>query len=318
MKIYQRYTDLIGNTPLLRLNNYEKQIGSEAMIVAKLESHNPLSSVKDRLAFALINAMEEQGLVKPDTVFVEPTSGNTGVGLAFICAAKGYKLILTMPASVSKERTQIVKALGAEVILTDAPLGMKGAIAEANRLLSLHHNYMMPMQFENLANPEIHRRTTAIEILNDTDGKVDIFVAGVGTGGTLTGVGEVLKKHNEHIKVIAVEPKSSAVLSGNAPAPHKIQGIGAGFVPKVLNTNIYDEVIQIEDTEAFDYARLLAKTEGVFAGISSGATLAAATKLALRPENKGKMIVFIVADTGERYLTTPLWELGINDVYLEE
>lgn len=308
MNIKQKYTDLIGGTPLLRLNNYEKAIGSEAMIVAKLESHNPLSSVKDRLAFALINAIEANGLVSEDTVFVEPTSGNTGIGLAFICAAKGYKLILTMPSTVSKERAQIVKALGAEVILTDGKLGMKGAIAEANRLLEEHKNYIMPMQFENLANPEIHRRTTAVEIINDTDGKVDIFVAGVGTGGTLTGVGEVLKQHNNGVKVVAVEPKTSAVLSGEAPGPHKIQGIGAGFVPKVLNTGVIDEIVQIEDMEAFDHARLLAKTEGVFAGISSGATLAAATKLALRKENKGKMIVFIVADTGERYLSTPLWE----------
>jgi cysteine synthase A len=308
MNIHQKYTELIGKTPLLRLHNYEKKIGSEAMIVAKLENHNPLSSVKDRLAYALVNTIEAKGLVKADTVFVEPTSGNTGIGLAFICAAKGYKLILIMPATVSKERTQIVKALGAEVILTDASKGMKGSIAEANRLLEEHPNYIMPMQFENLANPEIHRQTTGPEILSDTDGKVDIFVAGVGTGGTITGVGEVLKKHNKKIKVVAVEPKASAVLSGNAPGPHKIQGIGAGFVPKVLNTGIIDEIIQIEDQEAFDTSRLLAKTEGVFAGISSGANLAAATKLALRKENKGKMIVFIVCDTGERYLSTPLWE----------
>ena len=308
MNIHQKYTELIGKTPLLRLHNYEKKIGSEAMIVAKLENHNPLSSVKDRLAYALVNAIEEKGLVKADTVFVEPTSGNTGIGLAFICAAKGYKLILIMPATVSKERTQIVKALGAEVILTDASKGMKGSIAEANRLLEEHPNYIMPMQFENLANPEIHRQTTGPEILSDTDGKVDIFVAGVGTGGTITGVGEVLKKHNKKIQVVAVEPKASAVLSGNAPGPHKIQGIGAGFIPKVLNTGIIDEIIQIEDQEAFDTTRLLARTEGVFAGISSGANLAAATKLALRKENKGKMIVFVVCDTGERYLSTPLWE----------
>ena len=308
MNIHQKYTELIGKTPLLRLHNYEKKVGSQAMIVAKLENHNPLSSVKDRLAYALVNTIEEKGLVKADTVFVEPTSGNTGIGLAFICAAKGYRLILIMPATVSKERTQIVKALGAEVILTDASKGMKGSIAEANRLLEEHPNYIMPMQFENLANPEIHRQTTGPEILSDTDGKVDIFVAGVGTGGTITGVGEVLKKHNKKIKVVAVEPKASAVLSGNAPGPHKIQGIGAGFIPKVLNTGIIDEIIQIEDMEAFETTRLLAKTEGVFAGISSGANLAAATKLALRKENKGKMIVFVVCDTGERYLSTPLWE----------
>lgn len=308
MKIAQNYVQLIGSTPLLRLNHYEKIVGAKAEIVAKLESHNPLSSVKDRLAFALIETIKEKGLIKEDTVFVEPTSGNTGVGLAFICAANSYKLILTMPSSVSVERRLIVEALGAKVILTEGPLGMKGAIEKAKELLEENPNYVMPMQFENLANPEIHRKTTAVEILNDTEGNIDFFVAGVGTGGTLTGVGEVLKKHNKDIKIIAVEPDSSPVLSGGAPAPHKIQGIGAGFVPGVLNTKIIDQIIRVTDEQAVERARMLAKTEGVFAGFSSGAALEAATILALKEENKGKRIVFIVADTGERYLSTPLYK----------
>lgn len=308
MKIAQNYVELIGSTPLLRLNHYEKIVGAKAEIVAKLESHNPLSSVKDRLAFALIETIKEKGLIKEDTVFVEPTSGNTGVGLAFICAANSYKLILTMPSSVSVERRLIVEALGAKVILTEGPLRMKGAIAKAKELLEENPNYVMPMQFENLANPEIHRKTTAVEILNDTEGNIDFFVAGVGTGGTLTGVGEVLKKHNKDIKIIAVEPDSSPVLSGGAPAPHKIQGIGAGFVPGVLNTKIIDEIIRVTDEQAVERARMLAKTEGVFAGFSSGAALEAATILALKEENKGKRIVFIVADTGERYLSTTLYK----------
>ena len=308
MNIYNSYIDLIGKTPLLRLHNYEKKIGSKAKIVAKLENHNPLSSVKDRLAFALVEAIEQKGLVKEDTVFIEPTSGNTGIGLAFICAAKGYKLILVMPSTVSKERTQIVQALGAKLILTEASKGMNGSIEVARQLIEDNPNYIMPMQFENLANPEIHRRKTGPEIWADTEGKIDIFVAGVGTGGTLTGVGETLKNYNPKVKVVAVEPSSSAVISGKAPGPHKMQGIGAGFIPKVLNTTIIDEIIQIDDEDAFKTARELATTEGVFAGISSGANLYAATKLALREENKDKMIVFIVCDTGERYLSTPLWE----------
>lgn len=308
MNIKNSYIELIGQTPMLRLHNYEKLIGAKAQIVAKLENHNPLSSVKDRLAFALIDTIENQGLVNSDTVFIEPTSGNTGIGLAFICAAKKYKLILVMPETVSKERTQIVKALGADLILTPADKGMKGSIAEATRLLKEHPNYIMPMQFENLANPEIHRQTTGPEILRDTDGKVDIFVAGVGTGGTITGVGEVLKNYNHNIKIVAVEPMSSAVISGEQAGPHKIQGIGAGFIPKVLNTKIIDEIIKVTDEQAFDTTRLLARSEGVFAGISSGANLFAATELALKEENKDKMIVFIVCDTGERYLSTTLWE----------
>ncbi len=308
MKIYDSYIELIGNTPLVRLRNYEKEIGTSARILAKLENHNPLASVKDRLAYALVKALEDQGLVKEDSVFIEPTSGNTGIGLAFICASKGYPLILVMPETVSKERTQIVSALGAKLYLTPASEGMNGSIRLASELVSKNPNYIMPMQFENMANPEIHRQTTGPEILKDTEGNIDVFVAGVGTGGTITGVGETLKKYNQTIKVIAVEPKSSSVLSGEKAGPHKIQGIGAGFIPKVLNTSIIDEIIRIEDEEAFAYARKLAKSEGIFAGMSSGANLAAATKLALREENKDKTIVFIVCDTGERYLSTSLWE----------
>jgi len=310
MNIKQNYTELIGNTPLLRLHNLEKSLGLKAELVAKLENHNPLSSVKDRLAFALIESIEKKGLISEKTVFCEPTSGNTGIGLAFICAAKGYKLILTMPETVSKERVQIVKALGAEVILTEGKLGMKGAIAKAFEIQSTDKNVVIPMQFENLANPEIHRKTTALEILKDTDHEVDFFVAGVGTGGTITGVGEVLKAHLPHIKIIAVEPKDSPVLSGGQPGPHKIQGIGAGFVPGVLNQKIIDEIIQVSNEDAFNYARLLAKTEGVFAGISSGAILYSAIELAKRKENEGKRIVFIICDTGERYLSTWLFQEG--------
>lgn len=307
MKIAQNYVELIGNTPLLRLNHYEKKVGAKASIIAKLENHNPLSSVKDRLAYALIESIKEKGLINENTVFVEPTSGNTGIGLAFICAANNYKLVLTMPSSVSLERKLIVEALGATVILTDGAKGMKGAIEKASQLVSDNENYLMPMQFENLANPEIHRKTTAIEILNDTEGKIDFFVAGVGTGGTLTGVGEVLKEKVKGVKIVGVEPFSSPVLSGGVPGPHKIQGIGAGFVPKVLNSKIIDEIIQVKDDEAINSARQLAKTEGVFAGYSSGATLFAATMIAKREENEGKTVLFIVADTGERYLSTPLY-----------
>jgi len=309
MKIANNYIELIGNTPLLRLNKYERLISSNAEIVVKLENHNPLSSVKDRLAYALIDSIEKLNLVNDHTVFVEPTSGNTGIGLAFICAAKGYKLILTMPETVSKERVQIVKALGAEVILTEGKLGMKGAILEANKIKEGKPNYIMPMQFENLANPKIHRETTALEILNDTDYNVDIFIAGVGTGGTITGVGEVLKQKLKNVKIIAVEPKDSPVLSGGEPGPHKIQGIGAGFVPSVLNKDVIDEIITVSNEDAFETARLLAKTEGVFAGISSGAILYAASIVSKREENKGKRIVAIVCDTGERYLSTGLYEI---------
>lgn len=309
MNIKHNYTELIGNTPLLRLHNIEKSLGLKAELVAKLENHNPLSSVKDRLAFSLIESIEKKGLINEKTVFCEPTSGNTGIGLAFICAARGYKLILTMPETVSKERVQIVKALGADVILTEGKLGMKGAIAKAKDIQNKDSHVIIPMQFENLANPEIHRKTTALEILKDTDYDVDYFVAGVGTGGTITGVGEVLKAHIPHVKIIAVEPKDSPVLSGGEPGPHKIQGIGAGFVPGVLNKKVIDEIIQVTNEDAFAYARLLAKTEGVFAGISSGAILYSAIELAKRKENEGKRIVFIVCDTGERYLSTPLYEI---------
>ena len=308
MKIANSYLELIGNTPLLRLNNYEKLVGAKAEIVVKLENLNPLASVKDRLAFALINSIEEKGLIKEDTVFIEPTSGNTGIGLAFICASKGYKLILVMPETVTKERVQIVKALGAKVVLTDQTKGMQGSIDYAKEQLKKHENYIMPLQFENLANPEIHRKTTAIEILNDTDQHLDFFIAGVGTGGTITGTGEVLKQHIKNVKIVAVEPAGSPMLSKGEKGPHKIQGIGAGFVPKVLNRDVIDEIIAVSDEDAFDTARLLAKTEGVFAGISSGAILYAATKIAQREENKGKRIVAIVCDTGERYLSTTLYE----------
>jgi cysteine synthase A len=308
MKIANSYLELIGNTPLLRLSNYEKLVGAKAEIVVKLENLNPLASVKDRLAFALINSIEEKGLIKEDTVFIEPTSGNTGIGLAFICASKGYKLILVMPETVTKERVQIVKALGAKVVLTDQTKGMQGSIDYAKEQLKKHENYIMPLQFENLANPEIHRKTTAIEILNDTDQHLDFFIAGVGTGGTITGTGEVLKQHIKNVKIVAVEPAGSPMLSKGEKGPHKIQGIGAGFVPKVLNRDVIDEIIAVSDEDAFETARLLAKTEGVFAGISSGAILYAATKIAQKQENKGKRIVAIVCDTGERYLSTTLYE----------
>ncbi len=308
MKIAQNYIELIGNTPLLRLNHLEELLGVNVEIVAKLEQHNPLSSVKDRLALALIQSIEEKNLITKDTHFVEPTSGNTGIGLAFICAAKNYRLTLIMPETVSKERIQIVKALGAQVILSDAKSGMKGSIKMAQELKEKDSHVIIPMQFENLANPEIHRKTTAIEILKDTDNQVDYFVAGVGTGGTITGVGEVLKQHLPNTKIIAVEPLDSPVLSGGNPGPHQIQGIGAGFVPNVLNQHIIDEIIQVSNEDAFDKARLLAKTEGVFAGISTGAILHAVLTIAKRKEAQNKRIVFIVCDTGERYLSTQLYE----------
>lgn len=308
MSIKQSYIELIGNTPMLRINRYEEKMNSKAEIILKLENFNPMSSVKDRLAFALIESFETKGLIKEDTVFVEPTSGNTGIGLAFICAAKGYKLILIMPETVSKERAQIARALGATVVLTEGTLGMKGSIQKAKELIEINTNYVMPMQFENIANPEIHRKTTALEILKDTESNLDFFVAGVGTGGTITGTGEILKKHIPSIKIIAVEPAGSPMISKGTSGPHKIQGIGAGFIPTVLNQAIIDEVMTITDDEAFETTRLLAKTEGVLVGMSSGAALCAATKLALKEENKGKRIVVIMADTGERYMSTTLFE----------
>ncbi|HWR28936.1 MAG TPA: cysteine synthase A [Negativicutes bacterium] len=306
-KIAQVLTELIGNTPLLALNRYSKEAGLPSPIVAKLEYFNPLGSVKDRIALALIEAGEAAGKIKKDTVIIEPTSGNTGVGLAFVAASRGYKLILTMPETFSIERRNLLKALGAELVLTPGAEGMKGAIKRAGELAEENPNSFLPQQFKNPANPEIHRKTTAEEIWKDTDGKVDIFIAGVGTGGTVTGVGEVLKKYKPSVKIIAVEPAASPVLSGGQPGPHKIQGIGAGFVPDVFNREIVDEIITVGNEEAFATSRSLAKVEGLLVGISSGAAAWAATEVAKRPENKGKVIVALLPDTGERYLSTPLF-----------
>ncbi len=307
-KIAKKLTDLIGNTPLLELTNYEEKNGLEAEIIAKLEYFNPLGSVKDRVANAMIEEGIKQGAINQDTVIIEPTSGNTGIGLAFVAASKGLKLILTMPDTMSIERRRIVAALGAEVVLTPGAEGMKGAIAKANALKEEYGNAVIPQQFENIANPEIHKKTTAEEIWADTDGQVDIFVAGVGTGGTITGNGEALKAKNPNVKIVAVEPADSPVLSGGKPGPHKIQGIGAGFVPGVMNLEIVDEIIPVENEAAFDTSRKLAKEEGLLVGISSGAAVYAATVLAKRPENKGKKIVVLLPDTGERYLSTALFE----------
>ena len=307
-KIAKKLTDLIGNTPLLELTNYEEKNGLEAKLIAKVEYFNPLGSVKDRVAYAMIEEGIKQGKINQDTVIIEPTSGNTGIGLAFVAASKGLRLILTMPDTMSIERRRIVAALGAEVVLTPGAEGMKGAIAKAEQLVAEYGNAIIPQQFENKANPEAHRKTTAEEIWNDTDGQVDIFVAGVGTGGTVTGNGEVLKAKNPNVKIVAVEPASSPVLSGGAPGPHKIQGIGAGFVPGVMNLSIVDEILPVENDDAFEAARSIAKTDGLLVGISSGAALHAATVLAKRPENKGKNIVVLLPDTGERYLSTTLFE----------
>lgn len=306
-KIAGKLTDLIGNTPLLELRNYEKAEGLEARVVAKLEAFNPLSSVKDRVGFAIIEDGEKRGLIQADTVIIEATSGNTGIGLAFVAAAKGYRLILTMPETMSIERRSLLAALGAEVVLTPGALGMKGAIAKAEELAQTLPHTFVAHQFDNPANPEIHRRTTAREIWEDTDGKVDIFVAGVGTGGTVTGVGEYLKSQNPNVKVVAVEPASSPVLSKGVAGSHKIQGIGAGFVPDVLDTKVYDEIIPVENEDAFATGKLIGKKEGVLVGISSGAAVWAAIQLAKRPENKGKTIVALLPDTGDRYLSTPLF-----------
>lgn len=307
-KIAKKLTDLIGNTPLLELSNYEENNKLEAKLIAKLEYFNPLGSVKDRIAFAMIEEGIKQGKINQDTVIIEPTSGNTGIGLAFVAASKKLRLILTMPDTMSIERRRIVAALGAEVVLTPGAEGMKGAIAKANELAKEYGNAIIPQQFENIANPEIHRKTTAEEIWRDTDGNVDIFVAGVGTGGTVTGNGEVLKQKNPNIKIVAVEPAASPVLSGGKPGPHKIQGIGAGFVPEVMNLDIVDEIIKVENEDAFTASRAVAKEEGLLVGISAGAAIHAATELAKRPENKGKNIVVLLPDTGERYLSTPLFE----------
>lgn len=306
-KIAKQLTELIGNTPMLELTNYEKELGLQANLIAKLEYFNPLGSVKDRVAAAMIEQGIKDGQINSQTVIIEPTSGNTGIGLAFVAAAKGLHLILTMPDTMSVERRKIVTALGAEIVLTPGREGMKGAIAAAQKLKEEYGNAFIPQQFENEANPEIHRVTTAEEIWRDTDGKVDIFVSSVGTGGTITGTGQGLKDKNPDIQVVAVEPAGSAVLSGGKPGPHKIQGIGAGFIPKVLRMELLDEVIPVENEAAFELARKVAKSDGLLVGISSGAALYAATELAKRPENAGKNIVVLLPDTGERYLSTPLF-----------
>lgn len=307
-KIVKSLTDLIGNTPMLELVNYNKNNGVDAKLIAKLEYFNPAGSVKDRVGYAMIKDAEDRGLLKEDSVIIEPTSGNTGVALAFTAAAKGYRIILTMPETMSMERRNLLKALGAELVLTPGSEGMKGAINKAEELAKEIPNSYIPQQFNNPANPEMHRKTTAEEIWNDTDGKVDIFVAGIGTGGTITGVGEALKQRNPEVKIIAVEPFDSPVVSGGKPGPHKIQGIGAGFVPSILNTGIIDEVFKVKNEEAFATARKLSKSEGLLVGISSGAAAFAATEIAKRTENKGKTIVVLLPDTGERYLSTDLFK----------
>ncbi len=306
-KIYKSLTDLIGKTPLLELSNYEKKHDLKANLVAKLEYFNPAGSVKDRIAKAMIDDAEAKGTLKEGSVIIEPTSGNTGIGLASVAAARGYRIILTMPETMSIERRNLLKAYGAELVLTEGAKGMKGAIAKAEELAKETPNSFIPGQFVNPANPAVHRATTGPEIWEDTDGKVDIFVAGIGTGGTISGAGEYLKSKNPDIKVIAVEPASSPVLSKGTPGPHKIQGIGAGFVPDTLNTKIYDEIITVENDDAFATGREISKVEGLLVGISSGAALWAATQLAKRPENAGKTIVVLLPDTGERYLSTPLF-----------
>jgi cysteine synthase A len=305
-KIYDDITQTTGNTPLVRLNRLTD--GLKAEVVLKLESFNPLSSVKDRVGVALIDAAEKKGLIKKGTVIIEPTSGNTGIALAFVCAARGYKLILTMPETMSVERRQLLKIFGAEIVLTEGVKGMKGAIDKAEELAKTYPSSFIPQQFDNPANPEAHRKTTAVELLKDTDSKIDYFVSAVGTGGTLTGVGEVLKKKIKGVKIVAVEPKDSPVLSGGKPGPHKIQGIGAGFVPSVLNKKVIDEIIQVASEDAGIISRRLAKEEGILAGISSGAALWAGLEIAKRPEAKGKRIVVLIPDTGERYLSTWLFQ----------
>lgn len=306
-KIAKQLTELIGGTPLLELSNYEKKHSLSAQVIAKLEYFNPLGSVKDRVANAMIEQGIKDGRINQDTVIIEPTSGNTGIGLAFVTAAKGLHLILTMPDTMSMERRKIVKALGAEIVLTPGRAGMRGAIEKAAQLKEEYGNAFIPQQFENEANPEIHKATTAQEIWKDTDGNVDIFVSSVGTGGTLTGTGEGLREKNPNVKIIAVEPATSAVLSGEKPGPHKIQGIGAGFIPKVMDMSLVDEVIKVGNEEAFETAREVAKSDGLLVGISSGAALWAATELAKQPENAGKRIVVLLPDTGERYLSTSLF-----------
>ena len=307
-KIAKQLTDLVGNTPLMELSNYNKSKGLKARLIVKLESFNPAGSVKDRVALAMIEDAETSGLLKPGATIIEPTSGNTGIGLAFVAASKGYKLILTMPDTMSVERRQLMKAYGAELVLTEGAKGMKGAIAKADELAAQIPNSFVPGQFVNPSNPKAHFETTGPEIYEDTDGKVDYFVAGVGTGGTITGVGSYLKTRNPSVKVVAVEPESSPVLSKGVSGAHKIQGIGAGFVPGVLDTRIYDEILPISNEDAFAAGKLVGRKEGVLVGISSGAALHAAVELAKRPENAGKTIVVLFPDTGDRYLSTPLFQ----------
>ena len=308
MKTYKKITDLIGNTPLLELSNIEEDESLQATVLAKLEYFNPAGSVKDRIAKAMIDDAEAKGLLKKGSVIIEPTSGNTGIGLASVAASRGYRIIIAMPETMSIERRNLMKAYGAELVLTEGSKGMKGAIAKAEELAKEIPNSFIPSQFTNPANPAAHEKTTGVEIWNDTDGKVDIFVAGVGTGGTVSGTGSYLKSKNPDIKVVAVEPKSSPVLSEGVAGAHKIQGIGAGFVPETLNTDIYDEVITVANEDAFETGKKIARTEGVLVGISSGAAVWAAVELAKRSENKGKTIVVLLPDTGERYLSTPMFE----------
>ncbi|MEI6131822.1 MAG: cysteine synthase A [Bacillota bacterium] len=307
-RIAKNLTDLIGKTPLLELSNYNKKKGIGATIIAKLESFNPASSVKDRIGYAMIKDAEDRGLLNKESVIVEPSSGNTGIALAFVAAAKGYRLIITLPETFSVERRNLMKALGAELVLTPGPEGMTGAINRAITIAAETPNSFLPQQFINPANPAIHKKTTAVEIWEDTDGAVDIFVAGVGTGGTISGVGEFLKEMNPNVKIIAVEPTDSPVLSGGLKGPHKIQGIGAGFIPGNFNKDVVDEIFQVRNEDAFETARTLARTEGLIVGISSGAATFAATQIASRPENKGKNIVVLLPDTGERYLSTALFQ----------
>ena len=307
MKTYDRITDLIGGTPLLKLTNYNRLNSLGATIYGKLEYFNPAGSVKDRIAKAMIDDAEAKGILKPDSVIIEPTSGNTGIGLAAVAAARGYRIILTMPETMSIERRNLLKAYGAELVLTEGAKGMKGAIEKAHEIAAEIPHSFIPSQFTNVANPEAHRRTTGPEIWEDTDGKVDIFVAGVGTGGTVSGVGQYLKEKNPAVRIVAVEPAGSPVLSQGTSGPHKIQGIGAGFVPDTLDTAVYDEIIAVDNEDAVDTGRTLARKEGLLVGISSGAAVWAATELAKRPENKGKIIVALLPDTGERYLSTPMF-----------